>query len=125
MADQDDINIEKMIDDLRDYYTGLVVGYLRLPIPIALPTEINSFTEVMASVFRAYELLNDQPLPEEVVAVLTATTLHWISAAELMVNFVVHGKEAIAHAALLNMFSGQPYLMDFIHWTDTGHLPED
>jgi hypothetical protein len=125
MADQGDIDLEKVLDELRDFYTGLVVSYLRLPLPIALPTRIERFTDVMDAVLRAYELIDDQPMPEDALAVLTTTTLYWISAAELTINFVAHEKEAIAHAALLNMLAGEGHLNDFIHWTVTGHLPED
>ncbi|MER5559686.1 hypothetical protein ACWGLE_01160 [Streptomyces sp. NPDC055897] len=125
MADQGDLDIERVLDELRDFYTGLVVANLRLPLPIALPTKIDRFTEVMDSVIRAYELIDDQPMPEDALAVLTTMTLYWISAAELVVVYVAEGKEPLGHAALLQMLAGQEHLRDFLHWTTTGHLPED
>ncbi|MBX7464944.1 hypothetical protein [Streptomyces sp. NPDC057910] len=125
MADQGDIDLEKVLDELRDFYTGLVICYLRLPIPIALPTEINQFKDVTDAVARAYDLIDDQPMPEDALAVLTTTTLYWISAAELVTTFVGSGKESHAHAALLSMLAGQDHMRDFIHWTIAGHLPED
>ncbi|MEV5944534.1 hypothetical protein [Streptomyces sp. NPDC051994] len=125
MADQGDLNVERVLDELRDFYTGLVIANLRLPLPIALPTKIERFTDVLNAVMRAYELIDDQPMPEEALAVLTTTTLYWISAAELAVVFVAEERQPLGHAALLQMLAGQEHLRDFLHWTDTGHLPED
>ncbi|MFF1416552.1 hypothetical protein [Streptomyces sp. NPDC058280] len=130
MSDSDDITTERLMERLSVYARGISMALSSLPIPIELPhgDGVSLIKDFMPAVIRAYEIVDEQPIPEEQQAVACTALLHWVAAAELVIAFAVSTAQHRADGALLNMMCGEPLLADLIEWLvdpEGGEHPQD
>ncbi|MFJ1581574.1 hypothetical protein [Streptomyces sp. NPDC088182] len=130
MSDDKDRQTEQLMDRFKTYAEGIGLALRALPIPIALPygEEHGLIADFMPAVVRAYNIVDEQPIPEEQTATACTALLYWITAAEMIVAYAVSGSQHRADAALLAMMTGEPLLADLIEWLidpEGGEPPQD
>ncbi|UQA95643.1 hypothetical protein [Streptomyces halobius] len=120
MSDEREQILQELMKELGLYTAGLTITLVALPIPIKLPGNegggVNLARELLPAVIRAYEIVNEQPLPEEQQAWACAALLHWILATESILVYPVNAREYRADAAVLNMRLGKAVLADLLEW---------
>lgn len=118
MSDTDDRLLNLLLHRLSVYATGLIEAMAQLPLPIALPKDerMELLKTFRPAVIRAYELLDEQPMPEEQIAQATTVLLYWLAASELTAMYAVRGGMWRADTATLNMLAGEDHLADLLSW---------
>ncbi|MFJ2432958.1 hypothetical protein ACIOWM_07070 [Streptomyces anulatus] len=115
MSDHQEARTEDLMRRLAHFAHGIDITMAALPIPIALPKgEISLIGDYLPAVIRAYEIVDEQPLPEVQQAAAVTSLLHWITAAELALGYSLSGAEHRADAAVLNCMLGEQILADLM-----------
>ncbi|MEV0090440.1 hypothetical protein [Streptomyces sp. NPDC050738] len=100
---------------LRDLYAMLLIAFGKLPIPVALPTKFEGYTQIQAAVERAYALLPEQPMTGRARDLLSTAALYWLTAAEMVIAYEIDHKGYKADAVILSVIAGESYVHDFFH----------
>ncbi|MGW7198475.1 hypothetical protein [Streptomyces chryseus] len=121
MSDREEATTDRLMRRLAAYAQGITAVLGNLPLPITIPTgeDASLMSDVRPSIIRAYEIVDEQPLPEALEILLIPTLLHWITGAELIVGYALTGAQHRADAAVLNMLAGEMFLADIIEWQAT------
>ncbi|MFC8625629.1 hypothetical protein [Streptomyces anulatus] len=115
MSDSQEARTDDLMRRLAHFAHGIDIAMTALPIPIALPTgEISLIGDYLPAIIRAYEIVDEQPLPGEQVAMAVTALLHWITAAELALGYAISGADHRADGAVLNCLLGEPILADLM-----------
>ncbi|MGW7085033.1 hypothetical protein ACWGH2_16295 [Streptomyces sp. NPDC054871] len=118
MSDAEEFTLDRLLRRLSTYASALVDAMAALPLPIALPKnpQMELVKELRPAIIRAYEIIDEQPMPEEQIAQATTVLLYWIAASELTVAYALQGGEWRSDAALLNLLAGEDHLADLLSW---------
>jgi len=105
MSDASEWGMRNVAAELVDFYDLLVALVASLPIPISLPSgPAYDSKEIVPAVRRVVEIINDQPVSDEVKAGVWGVCLHWLSAAEMFTLLTARGWDEIrAQQALINL----------------------
>ncbi|MEV7422853.1 hypothetical protein [Streptomyces sp. NPDC091212] len=128
MSDENDNRTEHLMEHLANYAEGITTALLTLPIPIELPHGHGLVEEFLPAVIRAYDIMDEQPIPRMQQVIARAALLHWITGAELILSYVVTGKTHRADGALINLLTGEQILADLIEWLvdpEGGEAPDE
>ncbi|UQA95642.1 hypothetical protein [Streptomyces halobius] len=122
MSDEREQTLRELMEELSGYSGAVAVTLEALPVPIKLPGSESEDTdlarEMLPAVIRAFEILNEQPLPKEQQTWAAAALLHWITAAESVLIYALRGTRYKAEAAVLNIVLGEAVLADLFEWLD-------
>ncbi|MEU1155760.1 hypothetical protein ABZ369_22465 [Streptomyces sp. NPDC005918] len=118
MSDANEFIANLLMARLSHFAVGLAEALEKLPLPIALPRgeHINLVGEFRPAVARAYELVEDQPMPEDKKGEFIAVILFWLAASDLVIAYVHSGEDYRADAAILNIGFGENELADLLSW---------
>ncbi|MFJ1858757.1 hypothetical protein ACIOHA_15780 [Streptomyces anulatus] len=115
MSDHQEARTDDLMRRLAHFAHGIDITMAALPIPIALPKgEISLIGDYLPAIIRAYEIVDEQPLPEVQQAAAVTSLLHWITATELALGYSLSGAEHRADAAVLNCMLGEQILADLM-----------
>ena len=105
MSDQPDYEAEDLTKVLVGIYVLIHKVCARLPLPIALPAFDGVFdsTEILPAVIRVTEIIQDQPVDEDIQAGLWGGCLHWLSAAYLFHQWLHSQEDVLATMVRINL----------------------
>ncbi|GGZ51683.1 hypothetical protein [Streptomyces rubiginosohelvolus] len=118
MSDHQEARTEDLMRRLSNFAHGINLAMAALPIPMTLPStgEVSLIGDYLPAAIRAYEIVDEQPLPELQLAQATTALLHWITAAELTVGYTLSGAGHRADGAVLLCMGGEQHLADLIEF---------
>ncbi|ARF62885.1 hypothetical protein B1H20_16930 [Streptomyces violaceoruber] len=118
MSDYQEARTEDLMRRLSRFAHGINLAMAALPIPITLPAkgDVSLIGDYLPAAIRAYEIVDEQPLPEIQLAQATTALLHWITAAELVVGYTLSGAEHRADGAVLLCLAGEGHLADLVEF---------
>ncbi|MDT0567901.1 hypothetical protein RM704_10535 [Streptomyces sp. DSM 3412] len=107
MADSQDMTMGYLASRLGDIYTAIALLCTSLPVKIVLPIGSVSNVEVIPAVRRVAEIVEDQPMPEEVQAELFASCVFWLAAIDLYGLLTQDFHEVRVQSALANLIMAE------------------
>ncbi|MFM9675788.1 hypothetical protein [Streptomyces brasiliscabiei] len=107
MADSQDMTMRHLASRLSDIYTAIALLCMSLPVEIIIPIGSVSNVEAIPAVRRVAEIVEDQPMPEEVQAELFASCVFWLAAIDLYGLLTQDFHEARAQSALANLIMAE------------------
>lgn len=107
MADSQDMAMGHLAARLGDIYTAIALLCMSLPVEIIIPIGSVSNVEVIPAVRRVAEIIDDQPMPEEVQAELFASCVFWLAAIDLYGLLTQDFHEARVQSALANLIMAE------------------
>lgn len=107
MADSQDMTMGYLASRIGDIYTAIALLCMSLPVEIVLPIGSVSNVEVIPAVRRVAEIVEDQPMPEEVQAELFASCVFWLAAIDLYGLLTQDFHEVRVQSALANLIMAE------------------
>ncbi|MDX3831375.1 hypothetical protein [Streptomyces europaeiscabiei] len=107
MADSQDMAMSYLASRIGDIYTAIALLCMSLPVEIVLPIGSVSNIEVIPAVRRVAEIVEDQPMPEEVQAELFASCVFWLAAIDLYGLLTQDFHEVRVQSALANLIMAE------------------
>lgn len=107
MSDHHDRMIQETGDRIARVYTLIVKICANLPLPIDLPSGmIIEGSEAIPAVKRAVEIIQDQPIPNDVQMGIWGGCLHWLSAAHLFTALIDNDDRVLKLEIEINLATG-------------------
>ncbi|MFI0530301.1 hypothetical protein ACH3XX_09655 [Streptomyces scabiei] len=125
MADSQDMTMGYLASRIGDIYTGIALLCMSLPVEIVLPIGSVSNVEVIPAVRRVAEIVEDQPMPEEVQAELFASCVFWLAAIDLYGLLTRDFHEVRVQSALANLIMAEDSAKAVAVWIREQPDPED
>jgi hypothetical protein len=118
MSDESEREIQTLGIALLTVYTLISRVCELLPIPITLPDfdgDVLHGPEMISAVTRVTELVEDEPISEDLQAGLWGGCLHWLSAAHLFSRFMQTGEHVVSLEIRINLVTGADALHIVAH----------
>lgn len=116
MADEDDKNLARVVAHLAVTFRTLRTACLHLPVPIALPRDMDEIEDIITAVCRVVDLSDEQPMPEMRQAQLCTAALHWIAALDLTGVAANTEGDYRYMAAMINLQYAEQAILDLAVW---------
>jgi hypothetical protein len=121
MADSEDFVMGHLASRLGEIYTALALLCMSLPVEIVLPVGAVTNIETIPAVRRVAEIVEDQPMPEEVQAELYASCLFWLGAMDLYGILTQDYHSVRAQSALANLITAEQSAREVAEWIKDQH----
>jgi len=121
MADSQDMEMGRLASRIGEIYTALALICMSLPVEIVLPIGSVSNIETIPAVRRVVEIVEDQPMPEEVQAELYASCIFWLAAIDLYGLLTEDYHEARVQSALANLIMADDSAGMVAEWIKDQH----
>lgn len=118
MSDEHERETQELGNAILGIYTLITRVCGLLPIPISLPDfEENHLdgAEMIEAVTRITDLVEDEPIGEDLQAGIWGGCLHWLSAAHLFTRYMETGERIVAMEIRLNLVTGGDVLHTVAH----------
>jgi len=116
MADSQDQAMGYLSSRLSEIYSALALICMSLPVEIVLPVGAVSNVEAIPAVRRVVEIVEDQPMPEEIQAELYACCVFWLAAIDLYGLLTEDYHEVRVQSALGNLITAEESARQVAHW---------
>ncbi|MFI7014400.1 hypothetical protein [Streptomyces sp. NPDC050164] len=121
MADSEDFVMGHLASRLGEIYTALALLCMSLPVEIVLPVGAVTNIETIPAVRRVAEIVEDQPMPEEVQAELYASCVFWLGAMDLYGILTQDYHSVRAQSALANLITAEQSAREVAEWIKDQH----